>query len=113
MCHRWHGTLVLYAVMALAVCVSTFRASRLCTVDNAISLFHILEFFGILIPMVNLAQYNSAVDVFGEFSNDEGWSSEGLSVCVSWDPSLTPYLSSVRLRSMWAQGADGAAHMGK
>ncbi|KAI9832416.1 MAG: hypothetical protein M1819_004405 [Sarea resinae] len=97
---RWHGTLLLYAVMLLALFFNTYLADHLPKVEGAVLTLHILGFFGILIPMTYLAPHGNAHDVFATFLNLGGYHSMGLSFFVGIITTVFAFL-----------GADGAVHM--
>ncbi len=54
--------------------------------------FHILGFFGILIPLVYLAPHQSAKEVFGTFYNGGDWSTSGLSFFVGLVTAMDAFL---------------------
>lgn len=78
----YHGTLLLFAVMALAVFFNTWLADHLPKVESAILIIHILGYFAILIPMTYLAPHSSAEEVFTDFLNHGELGSMGLSFFV-------------------------------
>lgn len=79
---RWHGTLIIYGVMLVAVIFNTVLASQLPNVESTILVLHIIGFFAILIPLVVLAPHGSAHDVFALFLNGGGYQTQGLSFFV-------------------------------
>lgn len=79
---RWHGTLIFYGVMLVAVIFNTVLASQLPNVESTILVLHIVGFFAILIPLVVLAPHGSAHDVFALFLNGGGYQTQGLSFFV-------------------------------
>ena len=98
----WQGTLLFYAIIALALFVNIFLAGILPKIETAILLIHILGFFCILIPLVYLAPHHSASDVFQSFYNGGGWPTNGLSFFVG---TTTPMFAFV--------GIDAASHIGE
>ena len=79
---RWHGTLLFYAVLAFALFVNTYLGRLLPQIESMMLLFHVLGFFGILIPLVYLAPHQPANEVFTTFLNLGDWSTTGLSFFV-------------------------------
>lgn len=79
---RWHGTLLLWAVICVAVLVNTVISSLLPKIECVILIVHILGFFAIMIPLVYMAPHGSASDVFTLFLNQGGWKTTGLSFFV-------------------------------
>ena len=63
--------------------------------------FHILGFFGILIPLVYLAPHQSAKEVFTTFYNGGDWSTNGLSFFVGLVTAMDAF-----------PGLDAADHIG-
>jgi amino acid transporter len=96
---RWHGTLLLYAVLALSLFVNTILIRLMPYLEGCILVLHVLGFFAILIPLVHLAPMSSAKFVFATFINEGGYP-DGL----SWFVGLTA-------SSVLFIGYDGAVHM--
>ena len=79
---RYHGTLLLYAIMLIALIFNTILARQLPNIESAILVLHIIGFFAILIPLTVLAPHGSAHDVFAVFSNSGAFQTQGLSFFV-------------------------------
>ena len=79
---RWHGTLLFYAVLAFALFINTYLGRLLPRIESMMLLFHILGFFGILIPLVYLSPHQPANEVFTNFLNMGDWSTTALSFFV-------------------------------
>ncbi len=79
---RWHGALLLYAVVFLALFVNTYLGRFLPQIEAMMLLFHILGFFGILIPLVYLSPHQRAEFVFTDFLNLGDWNSKVLAFFV-------------------------------
>lgn len=97
---RWHGSLLVIAILLLCVFFNTFLAQRLPMVERAILVLHIAGFFAIVITLWATAPRLSAKMVFTEFQNLGGWSSQGLSFMVGL---LSPIYTLL--------GVDSAVHM--
>ncbi|KAL4816103.1 amino acid/polyamine transporter I [Aspergillus spinulosporus] len=78
----WHPTMYYWAVVAFAVGINIVGRSVLPRLEGLILVVHILGFFAVIIPLVSLAEITSAKDVFAQFVNEGGWSSDGLSFFV-------------------------------
>ncbi|KAL4956946.1 amino acid/polyamine transporter I [Aspergillus filifer] len=79
----WHPTMYYWAVVAFAVGINVVGRSVLPKLEGMILVVHILGFFAVMIPLVSLAEeIGSARDVFVQFVNEGGWSSDGLSFFV-------------------------------
>ena len=79
---RWHGTLLFYAVLVVALSVNTYLGRLLPQIESMMLLFHVLGLFGILIPLVYLSPHQPAKLVFTDFLNLGGWSNKTLSFFV-------------------------------
>ncbi|KAL6722352.1 hypothetical protein ACLMJK_001459 [Lecanora helva] len=79
----WEGTMVYWAVMAVAILINTYTSKILPKLESFILILHIMGFFGILIPLVYMAPEKvSAHDVFTVFENGGGWPTTATSVFV-------------------------------
>jgi len=97
---RWHGTLLFYAVIIFSLFVNTYLARLLPSIESVVLILHIIGFFCILIPLTYLAPHGSAKDVFANFTNAGGWSSDGLSFLIGLATSMFAFI-----------GIDAASHM--
>ncbi|KAK5207732.1 hypothetical protein LTR99_010850 [Exophiala xenobiotica] len=97
---RWHGTLLTFAVASFSVIFNTFLVKKLPLVEGIVLIVHIFGFFAVLITLWVLGPRGNAHDVFTQFNNYGGWSSNGLSAVVGVLAVMIPLL-----------GADGAVHM--
>lgn len=96
---RWHGTLLVIAVVTFAVLFNTFAAKQLPTMEVLMLIFHVCGFVAVLIAMLVLSEKSSSQAVWTEFF-DSGWGSYGTSTLVGIIANVIPLL-----------GADAAAHM--
>lgn len=78
----WHATLLVIAVAAVAILFNTFFAKKLPLIEGVILIIHVFGFFGILVPLWALAPRKSAQEVFTEFTNNNGWPSQGVACLV-------------------------------
>jgi choline transport protein len=96
---KWHGTLLLYAVVLLAMLFNTYLAKQLPKVEGAVLIIHIVGFFGVLITLVYLAPHGNAHDVFVLYLANGGYD-KGTSFFVGLITTVFAFI-----------GADGAIHM--
>ena len=82
--HTWHGTLLCWAVIAVAVFINTVISGLLPMIEGLILVFHILGFFAVLVPLVYLSPHGSTASVFQTSLNQGGWPTQGLSYCVGF-----------------------------
>lgn len=79
----WHGTLLLWAILLLCVCINVFISGALPTIEVVVLIVHVLGFFGILVPLVYLTPtHNSAKQIFLTFHNEGAWSTQTLAFFV-------------------------------
>jgi choline transport protein len=97
---QWHGTLLYFAVIALAILVNIFLIRFLPYLETIILILHIGLFFALLVPLVYLAPQHSTAFVFTDFESRGGWESKGIAWCVGLLTTAFPFT-----------GYDGACHM--
>lgn len=90
--HRWHGTLLFYAVLLLSLVINTYLARLLPKIEAVVLIVHVVGFFCILIPLVYLAPRGSVRDVFATFANDGGWSTNGQAFLVGLSTSMYSFI---------------------
>ena len=78
----WHGTLLLYGVLAAATFFTTILGPALPKIESLLLVFYIVGFFAILVPLVYLGPHGSPQDVFTTFINGGNWPTQGLSFFV-------------------------------
>lgn len=97
---RWQGTLLLWAIMLLVFLVNSVGTRLLSKVEGLILVLHVSAFLAVLVPLVYLSPHGTATDVFVTFSNNAGWSSNGLAWFVGLISANLPLI-----------GYDGPAHL--
>ena len=121
---RWHGTLLFYAIVVIALFVNTYLVRMLPRIESIVLIIHIIGFFGILIPLVYFAPHGTPADVFATFNNGGGWSTTGLSFFVGLATSIFSFIGKCLGISYCDSnhpaelikciaGIDAASHMGK
>lgn len=96
---RWHGTLLTWAAILLAVAFNTVLSMALPKVEGLVLVLHVLGFVAILIPLVYLAPHSAPSDVFTVFLNTGGWSSQGLSFFIGLIGNATAFLGRFRIHA--------------
>lgn len=94
---RWHGTLLLWAVIFVAVIVNTVLSNLLPKLECLILIIHVLGFFAVLIPLVYMAPHGDAASVFTVFLNQGGWPTTGLSFMVGLTGNVFAFLGTLPL----------------
>ena len=79
---RWHGTLLLYALVATGVVFNTLLARFLPEIESAILVFHVAGIFVIIIPLIYLSPRWAAEDVFTQFLSLGGYENKGLAFFI-------------------------------
>ncbi|KIW32851.1 uncharacterized protein PV07_04367 [Cladophialophora immunda] len=97
---RWHGTLLAWLVMAVAVFINVVIPGALPKFEIFIIVFHIAGFVTILGVLWAYAPHNSAHFVFATALNEGGWPTQGLSYCVGFLGNVATFV-----------GADASVHM--
>jgi choline transport protein len=97
---RWHGSLLLIAIMFLVFLANAFGSKLLSLVEGFVLVLHLCGFLAVLVPLVYFSPHGSAEDVFVTFSNNAGWSSDGLAWFVGLISANLPLI-----------GYDGPAHL--
>ncbi|PMB72554.1 Choline transport protein [Beauveria bassiana] len=78
----WQGTLIVWAVVLVAVFINTVVSSLLPKIEGMILVLHIVGFFGVLITLLTFGAQGDASAVFATFRNEGGWPTQGLSFFV-------------------------------
>ncbi|KAB8252476.1 amino acid/polyamine transporter I [Aspergillus flavus] len=78
----WRQVLISYAIALFGFIINIAGGKVMPRFEGAILILHILGFFAILIPMVYMANHNTAEQVFTQFLNEGQWPSQGLSFFV-------------------------------
>ncbi|KAB8203427.1 amino acid/polyamine transporter I [Aspergillus parasiticus] len=78
----WRQVLISYAIALFGFIINIAGGKVLPRFEGAILILHILGFFAILIPIVYMANHNTAEQVFTQFLNEGQWPSQGLSFFV-------------------------------
>ena len=97
---RWHGTLLVIAVVVFAIIFNTSLAKKLPYIEGVVLLIHIVGLFVTVVPLWVLAPRNSARVALLEFTNGGGWPTMGVSFMIGLLTSLGSML-----------GFDCAVHM--
>ncbi|KKK16917.1 amino acid permease [Aspergillus rambellii] len=97
---RWHGTLLMWAVMLFSFSMNVFAVQILPLLQLFGGLMHVVIFIVLVVPLVLLSPRSTARFVFTDLLNQGGWSSDGVSWCLGM---LTV--------TYCFTGFDGAIHM--
>ena len=64
---RWHGTLLLYAVVVIGIVFNTVLARLLQWVERTILITHCIAFIVVLVPLVHFGPHESVKDFSAEY----------------------------------------------
>lgn len=81
---KWQGTLLCWAVLAVAVFINTVVSGLLPMIEGIILVLHVLGFVAVIVPLVYLSPHGSAASVFKTVLNEGGWPTQGMSYCVGF-----------------------------
>lgn len=81
---KWHGTLLSWAVLAVAIFINTAVSGLLPMIEGIILVLHILGIVAIIVPLVYLSPHASAASVFKTVLNEGSWPTQRLSYCVGF-----------------------------
>lgn len=84
---RWHGTLIVWAIVTFCVFFNTYLAKRLPAVEGFVLIIHVMGLFAVAITLWLLSPRSRASDALLTFTNGGGWPSMGLSAMIGL---LTP-----------------------
>ncbi|KAF2832742.1 amino acid transporter-like protein [Ophiobolus disseminans] len=98
---RWHGTLLVFAIISVCLVFNTFLAKQLPRVETTVLVLHIVLFVIVITVMTVMSPVKSRnEDVWTLWLNEGGYESKALSFFVGL---ITPVFA--------FSGADGAVHM--
>lgn len=97
---EWHGTLLSWAVVGVAVFINTVVAGLLPFLEGMILFLHIMGFVAIMISLIYLSDHSSGSDVFFRQLNQGNFPTQGLSYLVGYVGNVATFV-----------GADAAVHV--
>jgi len=78
----WQTMLLFWGLTLISTFVNVGASQLLPKFEGLALILHIAGFFAILFPLAYLGEHTTAKQVFGDFENQGGWSSMGLSFFV-------------------------------
>ena len=97
---KWQGTLLCWAVLAVAIFINTVVSGLLPMIEGIILVLHILGFVAIIVPLVYLSPHGSAASVFKTVLNEGGWPTQGLSYCVGFIGNVATFVGMHKVYDM-------------
>ncbi|KAK3169735.1 hypothetical protein OEA41_009119 [Lepraria neglecta] len=85
---RWHGTLLVIAVVTFCIIFNTSLAKKLPLVEGFILLVHVIGLFAIVVPLWVLSPRNDARTALLTFSNGGNWPTMGVAFMIGLLTSL-------------------------
>lgn len=98
----WQATLICWCSLTLALVINLAGGKVLPRAETFLLVVHIVGFFGVLIPLVVMAEHNTKEQVFLSFQNGGNFKTQGL----SWFVGMTTCAFAFG-------GADGAVHVSR
>jgi amino acid transporter len=85
---RWHGTLIVIAVVAFCIIFNTSLAKKLPLIEGFILLIHVIGLFAIIVPLWVLSPRNDAKTALLTFNNGGNWPTQGVAFMIGLLTSL-------------------------
>lgn len=79
---RWHGTLLMWAVMLITFAVNVYAIKILPLIQLIGGIMHVTFFVALIVPIVLLSRRSSPDFVFNTIESNGGYESKGLSWCI-------------------------------
>lgn len=98
--HRWHGTLLIFAVMLVVFLVNSIGTKLLSLVEGFVLILHVTGFLAILVPLLYFSRHGASKEVWATFTDNAGWGSDGLAFFIGLISANLPLI-----------GYDGPAHL--
>lgn len=98
----WQATLICWCSLSLALIINLVGGKLLPRAEVVLLVVHVLGFFGVLIPLVYMAEPNESKNVFLFFHNGGEFKTQGL----SWFVGMTTCAFAFG-------GADGTVHVSR
>jgi choline transport protein len=96
----WHGTLLIWSVLAICLIFNTFFSKRLPFVEGVIVVLHIVGFFAVIIPLWVMGDRSNASEVFTSFQDNMMWGNLPLAVIIGLTGASSTFV-----------GVEAGAHM--
>lgn len=114
---RWHTTLLMWAIMAVAIAQNIWGIKLLPIFELFAGGMHVSLFLAIFIIMLILGRNSSAEFVFTNYVNESGWENRGIAWFIGLMPAIWAVVGQRRLPhycvplANTASGFDGAIHL--
>ena len=113
---RWHGTLLVFAMVTLIYICNIWFARVMPMLQNALLILHVFGIFSVIGVLTAMAPRNFPAAVFTGFEERGGWNSMGLSLMIGQISSIYASLSTSFIPRFCPPntdppGADATAHM--
>jgi amino acid transporter len=107
----WHGTMLIWAVLAICLVFNTFFSRQLPLVEGIIVILHILGFFAVIIPLWVLSdRTQSARDIFTIFQDNMTWGSIPFAVILGLTGAVSTFVG-VEAGAHLAEEVQNAAYV--
>ena len=106
----WHGTMLIWAVLAICLIFNTFFSRKLPLVEGLIVVLHIAGFFAVVIPLWVMGDRSSSGDVFTLFQDNMMWGDLSLAVIIGLTGAASTFVG-VEAGAHMAEEVRNAAHV--
>jgi amino acid transporter len=96
----WHGTMLIWFVLAICLVFNTFFSRKLALVEGAIVILHVAGFFAVIVPLWVMGDRSTASGVFTSFEDNMVWGNLPLAVIVGLTGASSTFV-----------GVEAGAHM--
>jgi amino acid transporter len=93
--HRWHGSLLIFAVMLVVFLVNSIGTRLLSFVEGFVLILHLSGFLAVLVPLLYYSDKGTSKEVWGTFTNLAGWESNGLAWWVGLISANLPLIGKI------------------
>jgi choline transport protein len=106
----WHGTLLIWSVLAICLVFNTFFSKKLPLVEGVIVVLHIAGFFAVIIPLWVMGDRSTASGVFTSFQDNMMWGNLPLAVIIGLTGASSTFVG-VEAGAHMAEEVRDAAHV--
>lgn len=106
----WHGTLLIWWVLAICLIFNTFFSQWLPLVEGVIVVLHIAGFLAVIIPLWVMSDRSPSSDVFSAFQDNMMWNNLPLAVIIGLTGASSTFVG-VEAGAHMAEEVRNAAHV--
>lgn len=88
----WHGTLLAWTVITVAIFVNTVVAGLLPFLEGFILVLHIIGFIAVMVSLLYLSPKGGANNVFFRTLNEGDWPTQGVLLCIGFISNVATFV---------------------